>query len=360
MPRRQGATLIEVLVAIFVMGLGMIALLTLFPIGALRMAQAIQDDKCATAVANANAIATMNDVRNDRYVRSPVWYFLPNPLLDVFTDTPPTSVVPAAKARKPADPNGPSYPVYVDPVGIQNSPFGDPGQRWVCGRVAPGLIARTCVGFVLDPPNFTVNNTKVYKWFSLLDDLNFVQDPVGGGVPDAPFQRDIRYSWAYLVQRPRSADASIVNLSVVVFNKRPLSLTPALTLSEAAYINNGNTPVSNVMFDPTRNTISLDWTNSPIPNLRTGDWILDCTYVPTTLANGTPAGSAHGFFYRVVGITETGISSADYEVQQPIRGFPLPPATPTSVVGSAPYSGSIMILEGIADVFERGVDRKPH
>src|SRR3954447_9298845 len=104
MPRRQGATLVEVLVAIFVMGLGLIALLTLFPLGAIRMAQAIQDDRCATAVANADAIAKMDfgfppqraSIRNDALVRTPTWF----PNIDVFKDTPP------AGARSPADPNG--------------------------------------------------------------------------------------------------------------------------------------------------------------------------------------------------------------------------------------------------------------
>jgi len=367
MVRRQGATLIEVLVAIFVMGLGMIALLTLFPIGALRMALAIQDDKCATAVANANAIATMRDVRNDKFVRSPLGpagdpYFPFKPFLDVFTDTPPQTDFLPNSARQQADPNGPSYPVFVDPIGVKNSvnlagPFGW-GQRWVSGSAFPGLIARTSVSFVFDPPNppvsqkYVFNNTKAYKWFSLLDDLNFETNQVGGGIPPPqgdPFQRDIRYSWAYMLQRPRSADTSIVNCSVVVYNKRPLSFSGILALPEAAY---GEIfGKKNVSFDPTRNTISIDWTNYAIPNLRTGDWILDCTRVI-----GTNYGSAHAYFYRVVGITETGVSSADYEVQQPIRGFPLP----SQASQAPPYNGSIMILEGIADVFERGVDRKPH
>ena len=50
---RRGATLMEVLVAIFIMAIGMMALLVLFPIGALSMAQAIQDERCGQAAANA-------------------------------------------------------------------------------------------------------------------------------------------------------------------------------------------------------------------------------------------------------------------------------------------------------------------
>src|SRR5262245_61659466 len=54
---RSGATLTEVLVAIFVMAIGLLALLTLFPLGALSMAQAIKDNRTAHAGKNAFAIA---------------------------------------------------------------------------------------------------------------------------------------------------------------------------------------------------------------------------------------------------------------------------------------------------------------
>jgi prepilin-type N-terminal cleavage/methylation domain-containing protein len=43
--RSRGITLTEVLVAIFIMGIGLLALLSLFPLGALTMAQAIKDDR---------------------------------------------------------------------------------------------------------------------------------------------------------------------------------------------------------------------------------------------------------------------------------------------------------------------------
>src|SRR3954469_13698210 len=49
---RRGTTLIEVLIAIFIMALGLIALLTLFPIGAVQMARAIQDERAAQVAAN--------------------------------------------------------------------------------------------------------------------------------------------------------------------------------------------------------------------------------------------------------------------------------------------------------------------
>lgn len=54
---QAGITLVEVLVAIFVTGVGLLALLTLFPLAALEMAQAIKDDRTAAAATNAAALS---------------------------------------------------------------------------------------------------------------------------------------------------------------------------------------------------------------------------------------------------------------------------------------------------------------
>src|SRR5262245_53594734 len=102
MIRRNGVTLVEVLVAIFVMGIGMLALLTLFPLGALTMAQAIKDDRAGNAVANAAAIAKHWKLKtNAAYL--PVGYPAP----------PAVGGLPAL----PAIAAGQGYPVYIDPIG---------------------------------------------------------------------------------------------------------------------------------------------------------------------------------------------------------------------------------------------------
>lgn len=57
MNRRDGTTLTEVLVAIFIMGIGLMAILSLFPLGAAQMAQALKDQRAAEAAANASSLA---------------------------------------------------------------------------------------------------------------------------------------------------------------------------------------------------------------------------------------------------------------------------------------------------------------
>jgi len=53
---RRAVTLTEVLIAIFLMGIGLMAILSLFPLGASQMAQALQDQRCAEAAATADGI----------------------------------------------------------------------------------------------------------------------------------------------------------------------------------------------------------------------------------------------------------------------------------------------------------------
>jgi hypothetical protein len=52
-----GITLIEVLAVVFILGVGLLAELTLFPVGALEMAQAIQDDRTGAVAAEATEFA---------------------------------------------------------------------------------------------------------------------------------------------------------------------------------------------------------------------------------------------------------------------------------------------------------------
>src|SRR5688572_653010 len=57
MNQRPGLSLSEVLIAIFVIAIGLMGVLSLFPLGAVRMAQAIKDDR--TAIHNLNVGANM-------------------------------------------------------------------------------------------------------------------------------------------------------------------------------------------------------------------------------------------------------------------------------------------------------------
>ena len=53
---RRAVTLLEVLVVIFIMGIGLLALLTLFPLGALSLAQSVNDDRAGAIAIRAQAL----------------------------------------------------------------------------------------------------------------------------------------------------------------------------------------------------------------------------------------------------------------------------------------------------------------
>lgn len=343
MQERSGATLLEVLVAIFVMGIGLLALLVLFPLGALRMAQAIQDDRCAQACRMANTHADLHGVRNDNYVLNLTSDGV-GTSKDIFADP--------EWAYRPADPDGPSYPVLVDPAGYITS-FGILNtQNWVAGMSSGGnTIRRRSISKVAGDPNLAM------RWFTLLDDVYFDIDGTARYVnqPTAPWaasnmgsvERDIRYSWAYMLRRPKTSNPSIVDLTVLVFNRRTLALSTSLGLDENLY------QVNEVKFDTVRNTITLDpAAGNVLPAARNGDWLLDATYIPDPT---NQYGTVNGYFYRVVGQTETvgvnGPSAIEYEVQPELRNFP--------ATDSATALRKIIFMDGLAEVFEKGPGRMP-
>ena len=65
MKRRRGITLIEVLVAIFIMAIGLLAILTLFPLGRCAWASALQNDRAAAAASAGANVCDAFSIRND-------------------------------------------------------------------------------------------------------------------------------------------------------------------------------------------------------------------------------------------------------------------------------------------------------
>jgi Prokaryotic N-terminal methylation motif len=341
MTRRSGITLVEVLVAIFVMGIGLMALLTLFPIGMLRMAQAIRDARSVESAEAAYTISIMQNIRNDLSVNTLSRGEPDHPIADVFKN-------PYPVVLKDADPYGESYPVMVDPIGYNSAPTNSLSQHWV--GASRGLRRR--------PVAFTDGAAlNIYKSFTLCDDINFAS-AVGAGTPQTvtgttTVLRDTRYSWAYVYRRPNTSDRAVVECTVVVFDKRSLALSNSLSLAETAYPNT-------TYFNPNNNTITIHYNpaTQPAPAIRPGDWILDNTLVQTATT-----GTAHAYFYRVVAGEDFvigGNTYARYEVQQRIRGFVNASTVADPIVASqTAYQGTAIVIEGIADVYEKGPVRMP-
>jgi hypothetical protein len=357
----------EVLVAIFVMAIGLISLLVLFPLGALTMAQALKDGRTAQAAANAFAIAEARGIRFDPnlFPNNKPYDLLTDPTMSnnlsggvVMSGFPVnlygatiavpggTNAItnsgihngPSSVAASPYD--GPGYPVYVDPIGVN-----------LASTSLPGLP-----GFQI--PRVTVSGiatlADAYRWFSLQDDLTFNSgDPTPGSaylLGGSTVEREGRYTWAYLLRRPKYGINSMVDLTVVVYSGRPQQLP----LGETAFApNTGKSWTNGINFDPSTNKVNLPYTGVK-PPVTKGTWILDATMV-----NDNYEPDPHGFFYRVVGVSDgpvvSGVPSVDLELQAP-------PRMPTQYLDAKRNLhtyGVLVIMDNVVEVFDKGLGWQP-
>ncbi len=314
--RRPAATLVEVLVALFLMGLGLLTLLTLFPLGALTMAQAIQDNWAAQAAANARALANARAFHRDPFVDGSAYG------LDLFADP--------GNGLPPADPEGPSYPVFVDPFGYY--------LGWgTVGNVHGGIPRRSVAHLeTLDDPWQKYQLT--LRSFVLQDDMKFHQSRQNAGLPCPPdglVERYGQFSWAYLLRRPRTAEESVVDMEVVVYSGRNLQLP----LGESVYWG--------VSFDPSTTLVQVDYSGGEKPDVRKGGWVLDATLTAIGANSGTPGKpDPHGFFYRVVGVSDVSPTVVALELQN----------KPRKATGP---EGVLIVLDNVIEVFDKGTGWKP-
>lgn len=328
MIRRSAVTLIEVLVSIFIMGVGLLALLTLFPLGALTMDQAIKADRAAALARNMYGIVTAKNVRRD----TAFFDLTQTPVVDAYTDPnpPPTGGlrwIPIP--RQPGLWRGPTYPIFVDPWGVLAS--GAPRPLGAT-PASPG-IPRRSVSFVAGQATAPARRQQALTFFSLTDDMQFTDN----GTPQAigtEVQRTSRYTSALLLRRVIAPERDWIEMAVVVYYDRPLDV-PGI---EPTY--------PGVVFDPASNAVLVEWdpATQQRPPIRKGGWVLDATVV-----NGTQP-EPHGYFYRVTSVTDAppprpGRQAVLLELQDRPR--------------QATTNGVLVVMEYAIEVFDEGLGWKP-
>jgi len=295
MTRRPAVTLMEVLIAMFIMAIGMLALLALFPVGAVSMAQALKDDRCASTASMAENVAIAMNVRYDANVTS------------AFIGSPPPGT-PNAGTLSP-----PSVLVYVDPYyavpgpGPAGPPFGIP----------LGAIPGVSPGIPRVYPSFANTLPLADRWFSLPDDITYTLSGTAdtsntGGIID----RGRRYSYAYLLRNMPTSSTNLVQLYVVVYSGRPVnSLTPEPVYTAVGAVGTNSIVVSATGVNP--------WPT----NIKLGGWILD---------------PVNGYFYRVTNYSDFGTTTT-VELQQ-------------NLVGAVTQ---IVVMDTVAEVFDKGTGWRP-
>jgi hypothetical protein len=460
--RRPGLTLTEALVAMFVAAIGLIALMTLFPLGALQMAQAIKDERCQQTALQADGLmraywrSEVVDKRGggqpgfDINCPDPFILAFDNPNYNVLTRMTPgpmsvpeyTNIYPGIYQRHsatypdrgsvPLPIGSPSLPVVIDPLGWQARegllPPKQYDQPWGGGRQdltpatptqplpLPRRSLRALHGAgndawaaVADPQNNAnrrLDNSLFgpsLRFSTLMDDLTY--DETGSGAPSADLnpvavplptqtgnagkvERQGRFNWLAVLQRPNADRPDEVNIQIAVFDGRAPGFAPVG--QELVYPrDNGVTLVTGlpqlVVFAPGSTAVRVYYAGER-PPISKGKWVLDGTIggfvvrdpavnlpgPPTsppafdpdnTSVNwaavaGQPLSLRHANFYRVASVTE-GIDTArsnatylDLDLDTPIkaRSDGKSVAEPTDWLY---YSGSLYVLPGLAEVFDR-------
>jgi hypothetical protein len=341
---RRGISLVEVLIAIFVMGIGMLSILVLFPLGALNMARALKDDRVGSMSANVDALVSAFNLRNDTSIVNPT----AAPPINYFTSPVGNSANPGGAQFLAPDDNGPSYPVWVDPYFYNNSG----GILSTLGSSAGGVVAMPAgYPYTLLPigrvaPSFANTTQLADRWFSLLDDLYFDRSGLPNNFQLGPdLQRQGYFTLACMVRRRKAAQASPVDLWVIAYQGRSVQAPVA----ESAYVVQSSAnppPVPNV---PAKGdtSVTLVWgPGQSGPDLRRGNWLFDTSYTSGTTATGRTYGYVNGKFYRVMDAVNTSTTSMKVEISPPIEDS----AQATTVA-------TMVVLDRAVEVFERGTGR---
>jgi prepilin-type N-terminal cleavage/methylation domain-containing protein len=390
MTRRRGLSLTEVLVALFIMALGAIAILTMFPLGALQMGQALKDDRTAQAAGQADGymrwywkhyiIDGAGSGINEPFVQamqdpnsnvSPITNQQPypsSPLIPLLTTPGPDPVNPTW--IRPDAESGPSYPVAVDPMGWF-ARSGKQDQWWVGldGSLVPaffGKLARRSFSPNPTPlrsppyplnqpplPSVMLSPAQAQRTCSLLDGLTYAPDGTAAdangqstAVSGNPPQRELRYNWLWVLQRVHNNDPNTATMTIVVFDKRahlyvpqPPSHPERVYAAVAGTTSVGST---SVQFPTALPVLKGGW----IADVSTTTFTYQDPQPPNPMGQPTPPiprtipAVRNCNFYRVVSITDDTPAGGTFkvELQVPLKADSKTLWTPPATFGQFPVT----------------------
>jgi len=337
---RSGITLTEILISILIMGVGMVSLATLFPLGLARLREAQRSSRSAflgeTAVGDCGARSLF-----DKFSFTFSWYGQLNYDPFAFDPANPLApIYPVANDGGVFSTAGPGLPVAYDPLWWamvhQNSltqgllitplntqarfgsgigflrpdPDGGTPSAYGLQRITNFLpwVPTNLWPYTYPTITFPAGPDVAGDVFTSRDDIvmqtaqtNSTAPPAvnqvnqtGIGSPVVPdlsqsqVMNDWTYSWMFTGRQSDVNDATVFNGDVVVFHNRPLALDSetspfggqqAVAAGERvveAIFGNGALPTGTPL---NGRSVTLRWpTGTPDPDVRVGSWIADVTY----------------------------------------------------------------------------------
>ncbi|CAN5568687.1 hypothetical protein BH11PLA2_BH11PLA2_35700 [soil metagenome] len=361
--QRAGLTLTETLVALFIAALGMISLLTLFPLGALQMGQALKDGRCAQSAQEA-----------DNLIR---WYSSKYGVID------PNHEFQKALARgdyttlygtapnqtnaawlNPGERNS-SYPVFVDPQGFNTTwPGSLQNVRVTSQAYLPRRSIYRLQGGAASAAQLPASTAEILRFTMLQDDLTYNTNKSGAPIPydsanttNPTVERGGRYNWLWVLQRPEHSRQNVIGLTCVVFDQR----APLFASATTEQIFTKSTATVDLTYTPGTTSLQIYYGTGTKPAISKGRWIMDSTAgINRNTSNPSqymdppenPAdpnvnvfyGLRHANFYRVTSVNDETAGTLVLELETPIR---------RNDGGNGAYTGRVVVLTGAAEVFER-------
>ena len=317
--RREGVSLMEALIAVAIMTIGLLAILSFFPLAAFQMGQAFKDDRCTSAAINA-----------DQMFRT-IWSGSPQFRADV------RSAIDNPKGNTYTAPATGVGPVLVDPIGV----FTQTGitQNWVSSLT--GYIPREDLRI---PPygatdKASISQSNRIRYTTLTDDIGFNASGAPSAESGNSVDRGLRYNCSWLVSAGALPQPDRVELRVLVYDNRAVRFGDA-PVEVAASVIQPTTPISDGVASAT-----LDFGATAPPRLKSGRWVMFITKSVTTGAGGSQKTFVDYGFVRASAVTQLGGNQFAVDFDQPMTG--MPPRT-----GSQPSIA--VVFESLAEVFERG------
>ena len=283
---RQGLTLLEVLITIFVMAIGFLSVLTLFPLAAKKIIRSIDSDRASLLSGNSglalNILGFKRDAQN-----------IFETDLTVANSNPASADLKFKRSRY----------VHIDPVAINAS-------------YSPPLLTQ-----FLNTPRTSVStfiNGTPFDWYRDLlisqDEIQFTSE----GKPESGFRRGQRYSTSFLFSRGQLNDPNSINCLTLVYVGRPVE--SGVDNQFPLNIQSGSGPNTSLEFILNGQLP----TNGPDREFGRNSWIMDLT--PSFSLGGYPIPQFKKF-YQVQSVEP--ISSTQFKVEFRRGAYKVPKAKRT-------------------------------